>query len=89
MARAKTISKDYTYLVPTGYRKGDSIRCYVKKINPDIWPHLGRTTIGTRAAENGASQFDVAPILDIAPQTAWHYAEHGTAKTKDWNEEIA
>lgn len=90
--KGEEVEKDYSYMVEAAkerYRRGSDVYYYVKKVNPDIWLHLGRTTVGTRAAENGASQFDIAAILDVSPRTAWAYAEHGTAKTKSWNDETS
>lgn len=85
------IEKDYTYKTVGGYISAGKVFYFVVQspsaINKNLWLHFGRTTIGTNAAENGASQFDIADILDIHPNTAWHYASHGTAKTKDWNDE--
>jgi hypothetical protein len=82
-------SRKTNYKLSFGYRKGDNVYYYVKKVNPLIWCHLGRTTIGTKAAENGASQFDIANILDVSPRTALAYALHETIKTKEWNEETS
>jgi integrase len=89
--KGEEVEKDYTYKVEGGYIHPSKIYRLVVQtknaINPNMWLHLGRTTIGTRMAENGYSQFDIAPVLDVSPRTAVAYAEHGTAKTRDWNEE--
>jgi integrase len=86
--KGEEVEKDYIYQTVGGYLAGSDVYYYVMKVNPDIWLHLGRTTVGTKAAERGASEFDIANILDVTPRTAWKYAEHGTAKTKEWNDEV-
>ncbi len=79
--------REYHYSVEGGYISGALVNYYMKKINPKIWLHLGRHTVGTLAAESGASEYDVSNILDVTARTASRYVHHGTALTEKWSSE--
>ncbi len=76
----------YTYNVPGGYMSGGFVYRRVMLVNPFIWLHLSRSSVGTAASEDGASLVDIANILDISKRTAEFYALHGTQKTEQWND---
>jgi len=76
---------EYHYKVERGYICGDEVYKKVKKVNPNIWLHLGRHSVGTAAAEHGASEYDVANILDVTTKIASKYVHHGTALTEEWS----
>jgi len=79
-------TRTYTYPIPGGYRSLQDVYYYIKKVNPHIWPHLGRHTVGTLAAEEGATEYDICSILDVTPRTASKYVHHGTKLTEKWSE---
>ena len=79
-------TKEYTYPVAQGYRSPQNVYNWVKKANPNIWPHLGRHTVATRASEDGATEYDIQNILDVSPRTASHYVHHGTKLTERWSD---
>ena len=76
---------EYSYLKPQGYIDPALVYYYVKKTNPKMWPHLGRHSVATRAAEDGATEYDISNILDVSPRTASKYVHHGTALTEAWS----
>jgi len=78
--------KEYHYHLEGGYLSGADIYNRVKKINKSIWPHLGRHSVATMAAEDGCSEYDISNILDVSPRTASKYVKHGTAHTERWSE---
>jgi integrase len=80
--------REYTYQRELGYINPDLVAYYVRKVNPNIWLHLGRHTVATRAAEEGATEYDIANILDVSPRTASKYVHHGTKLTEDWSKRV-
>jgi integrase len=78
--------REYHYIVQQGYRSPQNVCHHIKKVNPNIWPHLGRHTVATRAAEEGATEYDIQNILDITARTASSYVHHGTKLTERWSE---
>ena len=78
-------TRSYSYPVGQGYRSPSNVYYWIKKVNPQIWPHLGRHTVATRAAEDGATEYDISNILDVSPRTASHYVHHGTKLTEEWS----
>ena len=79
-------TKEYHYPVQQGYRSPQNVCHYIKKVNPSMWPHLGRHTVATRAAEDGATEYDIQNILDISARTASKYVHRGTKLTERWSE---
>lgn len=77
--------REYTYKKEGGYIDPSLVYYYVKKVNPYIWPHLARHTVATRAAEDGATEYDICNILDVSPITASKYVHHGTKLTEEWS----
>ncbi len=45
--------REYHYQTEGGYRSGQNVSYYIKKVNPNIWAHLGRHSVATRAAQEG------------------------------------
>ncbi len=80
-------SKEYTYKVEGGYRSPQDVHYWIKKVNPKMWAHLGRHTVATLAAEEGATEYDICNILDVTPRTASKYVHHGTKLTERWSEQ--
>jgi integrase len=78
-------TREYTYQKEGGYIDPSLVYYYIKKVNPDIWPHLGRHTVATRAAEDGATEYDISNILDVSARTASKYVHHGTKLTEEWS----
>jgi len=85
----KEETRSYTYRKEGGYRSPEDFYYYVKKVNPNIWPHLGRHTVATLAAEEGATEYDITQILDVSARTASKYVHHGTKLTEKWSEKTA
>lgn len=79
--------KTYIYKVEGGYRSPQDVHYWIKKVNPNIWAHLGRHTVATLAAESGATEYDICNILDVTPRTASKYVHHGTKLTERWSEQ--
>lgn len=79
---------EYKYEKPGGYIDPALVYYYIKKVNPSIWPHLGRHTVATRAAEDGATEYDISAILDVSARTASKYVHHGTKLTEEWSKKI-
>lgn len=79
-------TKQYQYIKTGGYRSGQNVYYWIKKVNPNIWPHLGRHTVATKVADSGGTEYEVAAVLDISPRTAAHYVHHGTARTEAWSQ---
>jgi len=78
-------TREYNYLKEGGYIDPSLVYYYIKKVNPTIWPHLGRHTVATRAAEDGATEYDICNILDVSSRTASKYVHHGTKLTEEWS----
>lgn len=78
-------TKEYTYQKESGYIDPGLVYYYIKKVNPTIWPHLGRHSVATHAAEDGATEYDISNILDVSPRTASKYVHHGTKLTEEWS----
>ena len=81
--------REYYYHVEGGYMSGQNVLYYIKKVNPNIWAHLGRHSVATGAAEDGATEYDIANIIDVTPRTASKYVHHGTKLTERWSERTA
>jgi integrase len=79
--------KEYSYHVEGGYRSPQDVYYWIKKVNPNIWAHLGRHTVATIAAEEGATEYDICNILDVSPRTASRYVHHGTKLNERWSEQ--
>lgn len=77
----------YTYPKPGGYIDPALVYYYIRKVNPHFWPHLGRHTVATLAAEDGATEYDISNILDVSPRTASKYVHHGTKLTERWSDQ--
>lgn len=78
--------RSYTYKLETGYVRGWEVYKLVKNVNPNMWLHLGRHTVASDAAEDGASEYDICNILDVTPRVAGKYVHHGTALTDKWSQ---
>jgi integrase len=78
-------TKEYTYPREQGYINPALVYYYLKKVNPTIWPHLGRHTVATHASEDGATEYDIMAILDVSARTASKYVHHGTKLTEEWS----
>jgi len=78
-------TREYTYAVQSGYINPSLVNYYLKKVNPQMWLHLGRHSVATRASEDGATEYDIANILDVSPRTASKYVHHGTKLTEEWS----
>lgn len=83
----KEEKRTYTYQVEGGYRSPQDVHYWIKKVNPQIWAHLGRHTVATLAAEEGATEYDICNILDVTPRTASKYVHHGTKLIERWSEQ--
>lgn len=83
----KEEKRTYTYQVEGGYRSPQDVHYWIKKVNPKIWAHLGRHTVATLAAEEGATEYDISNILDVTPRTASKYVHHGTKLIERWSEQ--
>lgn len=81
-------TREYTYHVEGGYMSGADIYNKVKRVNSRIWPHLGRHSVATKAAEDGATEYDIANILDVTPRTGSKYVHHGTKLTEKWSDQV-
>jgi integrase len=81
----KLQTKEYVYQKEGGYLDPSLVYYYIKKVNPNIWPHLGRHTTATRAAEDGATEYDIMNILDVSARTASKYVHHGTKLIEEWS----
>jgi integrase len=81
----KEETKEYTYKREIGYVNPDLVAYYIKKVNPNFWPHLGRHSVATRAAEDGATEYDISNILDVSVRTASVYVHHGTKLIEAWS----
>jgi len=79
--------KEYTYPVQSGYINPSLVNYYLKKVNDKMWLHLGRHSVATRASEDGATEYDIANILDVSPRTASKYVHHGTKLTEEWSKQ--
>jgi hypothetical protein len=77
--------REYTYQKEGGYIDPSLVYYYIKKVNPKMWPHLGRHSVATRASEDGASEYDICNILDVSARTASKYVHHGTKLTEEWS----
>lgn len=78
-------TREYTYPVQSGYINPSLVNYYLKKVNDKMWLHLGRHSVATRASEDGATEYDIANILDVSPRTASKYVHHGTKLTEEWS----
>ena len=77
--------REYTYPVESGYIDPALVNYYAKKVNLHFCLHLGRHSVATRASEDGATEYDIANILDVSPRTASKYVHHGTKLTEEWS----
>ena len=82
----KDETREYHYTVQQGYRSPQNVCHWIKKVNPNMWPHLGRHTVATRAAEDGATEYELCNILDVSSRTASKYVRHGTVLTDKWSQ---
>lgn len=82
----KMLTKEYIYEKEGGYLSGADIYHRVKKVNPKMWLHLARHSVASKAAQNGATEYDVSAILDVSARTASKYVHHGTKLTERWSE---
>jgi hypothetical protein len=81
-------TREYTYPVQIGYINPSLVNYYLKKVNDKMWLHLGRHSVATRASEDGATEYDIANILDVSPRTASKYVHHGTKLTEEWSKQV-
>lgn len=77
--------REYHYKRGQGYIDPALVYQYAKKVNPKMWLHLGRHTVATKAAEDGATEYDICNILDVSARTASKYVHHGTKLTEEWS----
>ena len=77
------------YLLPSYGQHGHITRqtagFWLKKLDPDIWPHLFRHSLATMMAENGATAFELKAYFDWDNMnTAMRYVRETEALSEKW-----
>ena len=77
------------YLLPSYGRTGHitrwMARLWLKKLDPDIWPHLFRHSLATMMAEQGATAFELKAFFDWDDiRTAMRYVRETEALSEKW-----
>ena len=77
----------YEYVVEGGHISRNLALYYLKKIAPNWWWHLGRESLATRMAEDGASEEELMHWFDWDTVDSAHkYVKRGTKLTEKWSE---
>ena len=77
--------RTYSYDRPGGYVSPECFYNLTMKVNPDIWLHLPRYCVGSRIADEGGSEFEIAAALDCSPQVAVVYAGKGINRSEKFD----
>lgn len=69
----------------TGHITRQMAGLWLKKLDPDIWPHLFRHSLATMMAENGATAFELKAYFDWDDvRTAQRYVLETDALSEKW-----